>query len=546
MKQFIFFILFCCSSVHILAETIRCEAENAQLSGGNDNFAQIESDVNCSGGKYVNTREGNIAFTFTISSGGDYHIIAKAKSPSGNKINTFRFDKDHSKEISFSKSDDFREITVADSYYLSAGSHTIEMIKSWGWIQFDYLEIRPSSVAVEFDIQPLVTPQPSENVAKLYQFFKDNFQRKVISGVMTSKSMTKNNQNEILWLYEQTGVKPALMGLDIGDYINYPTGWRNNPDLIEDAIAWHNMNGFVSMSWHWRDPSRNTYDFYSDKTQFDARKIFEPQSEEYKAMIRDMDDMARYLKILQDADVPVLWRPLHEASGKWFWWGAKGADACKKIWHIMFNKFVNEHKLNNLIWVWTSEADAGTLSWYPGDDYVDMIGLDFYKQGDHSSQKLLFTELKKMFNGKKMLAFTESGSIPEMNAMKNDQAIWSHYLVWSDHAKDANWNTVQQWKSSLSNPDVITLGDIHLPTSTTENELDNNFQIAINQQQLLIQTQSPDVFQLYLYDINGNLCLFQEGLLGNQTINLSNLNKAYYLLSIKNEQGKKTIKIVFK
>jgi len=240
--------------------------------------------------------------------------------------------------------------------------------------------------------------------------------------------------------------------------MDHTRGWLNNPDVISDAITWKNNNGIVAICWHWRDPSRITDEFYTDRTSFDPRKIFEPQSAEYAAMMRDMDIIANLLKELQAKDVPVLWRPLHEASGGWFWWGAKGPDACKKIWKIMFEKFTKEHGLNHLIWVWTSEANSAALDWYPGDDCVDVIGLDIYDQGNHGSQKLAFEELKRIYNGKKMLALSECGSIPAMIAMKKDNAIWSFYMPWyGEITKDPKWNTVSDWTNSLSDPDVITL-----------------------------------------------------------------------------------------
>ena len=72
----------------------------------------------------------------------------------------------------------------------------------------------------------------------------------------------------------------------------------------------------------------------------------------------------------------LLWRPLHEASGKWFWWGAKGAAPCKALWNLMYDRMVNHHGLTNLIWVWNS--DGADYEWYPGDDKVDILARDFY------------------------------------------------------------------------------------------------------------------------------------------------------------------------
>lgn len=549
VKQFI--ILLCCFySIHTFAETIRCEAENAAFSGGGASPPQVQNDSGCSGGKYVDTREGNLAFTFTIADAGNYAVIAKTKSPYGDKINTFRFDGENTKEISFPQSSAFAEVSIVDSYYLSQGTHRIDMIKSWGWICFDYIEIKPSSaVSIEFDIQPLVTPQPSENTAKLYQFLRDNFQHKIISGVMTLKSLATTGgteQNEITWLYEKTGKKPALLGLDFMDHTGaIQSSWINNPDIIKDAITWKNSSGIVAFCWHWRDPSYKTYEFYTEKTNFDPRKIFEPNSDEYKAMMRDMDIVAGYLKELQKEDVPVLWRPLHEASGGWFWWGSQGAEACKKIWQIMFDKFTNEHQLNNLIWVWTSEAGSNALNWYPGDDYVDIIGMDIYDEGNHGSQMLSFEELKKIYNGKKLLSLSECGSIPSITAMKRDYAVWSYYMPWyGAHTKDPVWNTENDWMGSLSDPDVITLDDMpeNIYTSLAETGADR-FSVHCNQYRVSIQTTDPCMYRIYLYDLNGRLCLAKKGLYGDQIFSIPALHQTCYLLTVDNNRQRMTYKI---
>ncbi|MCL1938172.1 MAG: hypothetical protein FWF52_07240 [Candidatus Azobacteroides sp.] len=546
MKHLLILIV-CMFSVCSRAETIRCEAEEAAMTGGGNSPAQILNDPACSGGKYVDTRESNLTFSFVVVEAGYYTVSAQVKSPYGDKINAFRFDSENTKDVSFPQSNAFTEISIADRYYLAAGTHQIEMIKSWGWISFDYLEIKSSSaISIEFDIQPLATPQPGANAVKLYQFLLDHFQHKTISGVMTLKSLSTVT-NEIAWLYEKTGKKPALLGLDFMDHTGaVQPDWINNPDLIKDAVTWKNNHGIVAFCWHWRDPSYKTYEFYTDQTDFDPRKIFDPSSDEYKAMMRDMDIVASYLKELQDAGVPVLWRPLHEASGGWFWWGSQGAEACKKIWQIMFDKFTNEHQLNHLIWVWTSEANSNALDWYPGDDCVDVIGIDIYDEGNHGSQTLSFEELKKIYQGKKLLALSECGSIPDMTAMKRDGSVWSYYMPWyGDHTKNPVWNTVDDCTRSLSDPDVITLDDMpeDLYSFFPSPNADNRFSVSCNRLQVNIQTNYSGAYQVYLYDLNGRLCLTKRGLYGNQNFSIPRSNQTCYLLTIENNRHQTTYKL---
>lgn len=82
---------------------------------------------------------------------------------------------------------------------------------------------------------------------------------------------------------------------------------------------------------------------------------------------------------LQVAGVPVLWRPLHEAEGGWFWWGRAGSGVFVQLWRMLYARLVEHHGLRNLVWVYTSAGDCCTShAWYPGDHVVDVIATDAY------------------------------------------------------------------------------------------------------------------------------------------------------------------------
>src|SRR5690606_35495233 len=186
----------------------------------------------------------------------------------------------------------------------------------------------------------------------------------------------------------QTGRYPALTGLDFRNHTrNY--SWYDKTVVVNAARNWYNRNGLVAICWQWRDPSTATEEIYTSGTSFDISKITETTSAEYQAMLSDIDIIAGYLKQLNADKIPVLFRLLHEASGRWFWWGAKGPEPCKALWRLMFDRLVNYHGLKNLIWVWTTDAAPDNLEWYPGDEYVDILGADIYAaDGDFSSQLL--------------------------------------------------------------------------------------------------------------------------------------------------------------
>lgn len=294
----------------------------------------------------------------------------------------------------------------------------------------------------------LVTATPSIEANNVYEFLKENFQSKIISGTMANYN---TNIIEAEWVHDQTGSWPALTGFDLIDYTRN-WSWISYTDLVDNAITWWGNNGLVTISWHWRDPSRITDEFYSDKTNFDITKIYDENSDEYKAMIDDIDEIASYLQQLKDAGVPVLWRPLHEAAGGWFWWGSKGAESCVSLWRLLFDRLVNVHGLNNLIWVWTTNTDSDALDWYPGDNYVDIIGMDIYPgENQHGSQYIQFDKVKEIFNGKKIITLSECGSVPDPALMMEYGDTWSWFMPWNGNFTESdNHNGADWWNKIFS------------------------------------------------------------------------------------------------
>ena len=299
----------------------------------------------------------------------------------------------------------------------------------------------------------LVTPNATKEANAVYQFLRDNYGKKILSGVMTLQSF-----DEVNWLKANTGKEPAIIGLDFM-HCNRGYNWYNNEEPINDAKTYWDRKGIPVFVWHWRDPSRKTEEFYTNKTTFDVSKINDPASDEYKAMISDIDYVSGLLKKLQDQNTPVIWRPLHEAAGGWFWWGAKGGAACKKLYQVMYDRMVNHHGLKNLIWVWTREPNDET--WYPGDQYVDMVGRDIYKQGDHSSQLPEFNAMNALYGTKKMVTISECGSMPDVENLEKDGAAWSWFMPWyGDFVRNSTHNSIDLWKKMFASSYVLTLDEM--------------------------------------------------------------------------------------
>ncbi len=272
--------------------------------------------------------------------------------------------------------------------------------------------------------------------------------QKIISGTTANVNW---NFNEAKWVNQHTGKWPALNCMD---FIHHPFaskgGWIDYTN-ITDVYNWHRQGGLILILWHWNVPANQSggYSFYygteDDKTTFDVRKIFDPASSEYKLMIKDIDQIASYLKLLKNRKIPVLWRPLHEAGGMWFWWGRDPA-ACNELWRVMYDRLVNYHKLDNLIWVWTQAAAwnqpySDGYRWYPGDEYVDIVSIDVYNNNNATDvYNNCFNFLKKE-SPNKLVAMTECGNVPKISQQWKARARWLFFAPWYDYGRTNDPNS---------------------------------------------------------------------------------------------------------
>ena len=201
------------------------------------------------------------------------------------------------------------------------------------------------------------------------------------------------------------------------------------------------------------DPNKD-YAFYKADTEFDAANATVEGTWENKVFTEDLKNAAAYLKLLRDADIPVLWRSFHEAAGGWFWWG-KDAASFKSLWIAMFNYFKTEG-LDNLIWVWTTEGNDS--DWYPGDQYVDIVGRDIYNKetADCVSE---YTSIAENY-GNKIVSLSECGTVGLISEQWASGARWSWFMPWYDGTNEDGSPVVHAdeawWKDAMSQEFVVS------------------------------------------------------------------------------------------
>ena len=280
-------------------------------------------------------------------------------------------------------------------------------------------------------------------------YLRSIYGHKVLSGAMANVNW---NTNEAQWVYEHTGRWPAM---NCFDYIHLmssqPGGWIDYED-IGVVSDWHAQGGIVAAMWHWNVPARREgqFAFYSKDTDFDVRNVSDTTSAEYRVMVADIDRVAACLALLRDAHIPVLWRPLHEAGGKWFWWG-RDAEACARLWQLMYRRF-EAAGLDNLLWVWTHAAPwsrpfSEGMDYYPGDEYVDIVTFDIYNQASAQTIATDYFGRLRQECPDKMVALGECGNVATIGSQWEAGARWLFFMPWYDYGR-TNRTQADSFKST--------------------------------------------------------------------------------------------------
>ena len=327
-------------------------------------------------------------------------------------------------------------------------------------------------------------PAKSAEAQKLITLLKEIHGQKTLSGTMACVNW---NISEALWVHKHTGKWPAIAAFD---FIHLPwssTGGWIDYDDISVVKDWANEGGIVSICWHWNVPARSgksgKYAFYwgtdagkeDEQTTFDVKKIFEPTSNEYQIMMQDIDRVAGILLKIKEAGIPVLWRPLHEAGGMWFWWG-RDPDGCNELWRKMYDRF-QELGVDNLIWVWTQSSSWNKpyndgYRWYPGDAYVDIVSMDIYNEPNANTIRTKCYDFLREYSPTKLTALTECGSVATMGQQWTAGAKWLYFMPWYDYAVSNNINAtafnqtshcnanIAWWNEAFSHEYVLTRDDV--------------------------------------------------------------------------------------
>jgi mannan endo-1,4-beta-mannosidase len=342
----------------------------------------------------------------------------------------------------------------------------------------------PETVAVE-PVDSHLIPE----ARKVLNYLESVYGKKTLSGMASYGGWRP--------VFEICGRAPAIYSTDAFGW-NKPKFGRSYVRVMKSAIEtshnwWHEKGGIVAMQFHWGkpgDPNGSAWVSGGKGTgPVDMAKTVIPGTPEHKAAMDDLRQTADYLEQLARARVPVLWRPLHEIDGGWFWWtDVEQPENTAALWRMMFDYLVKDRELHNLIWVYSAGLKPGNLRrgtpldeeiayrkrFYPGDRYVDIAGIDIYPNSYYGWESFTddtygraFELMKRVAPGK-MLALCESAAIPNPDILQREGPPWLYCLPWfaGDRRNSPEWI-----RKTFPHDHILTLDELPqlVPHNTAPN-----------------------------------------------------------------------------
>lgn len=247
---------------------------------------------------------------------------------------------------------------------------------------------------------------------------------------------------EIRNTYEVSGEWVGILGADyygnFQDSIPSPGCQYSLANSVIDS--YYDENGVVNLSVHFINPKSggSAWD-----PEIDLDSLLTDDSRVQKNFLRELDSVAAGLVKLEATGVMIMFRPFHEMNGGWFWWGEQ--ERFTELWEFTYRYLVSEKGLDNLLWCWSPDAGPGNIhTYYPGDEYVDMVGLDAYSPDLPTKALDAYHEILRY---DKPFGFSEYGCVQGSDTLrardfdygifldwlKKDFPEAVYFLVWRDH-----------------------------------------------------------------------------------------------------------------
>ena len=400
--------------------------------------------------------------------------------------------------IKFPYTDKWTDISMG-VFRLNKGTNEIEISPQYGYAAYDTITITKAMPNDYSKATSTLTDSNATSETKaLMKYLKSVYGNHILSGQQEIYGGGMNGdgymEKEFDWRLENTGKLPAIRGFDMMNY-NPLYGWEDG--TTERLIDWvTKKGGIATVCWHinvpidfknytlgdevdWKDCTYKNYQ--SSNGTFDTSKAVVEGTKEYEYFMAAVDDLAEQLLLCQEAGVPIIFRPLHEAQGNegnygdgtaWFWWGDRGAEVYKELWKLLYTTLTEKYELHNLIWEFNSYNYANSPTWYPGDDYVDIVAYDKYNVENNRDDGLssgpnvsaisrIFNYLYNLVDGGKMLAISECDTVPTVENMTVEDAGWLYFCPWyGDYLMSERYQDPETLSEIYNSDYCITLDEL--------------------------------------------------------------------------------------
>lgn len=262
-----------------------------------------------------------------------------------------------------------------------------------------------------------------------------------------------------------TGSHPAVVGIDFSGFSGQSKDAieKTKEILKKNVIDTYERGGITTVSWHFLNPASGGGFYWKDSVSVAAMSLIKPggsHHEQYKEILKTFADFAHSVKAKDGSLAPMIFRPYHEFDGDWFWWGKKytSQEDFIAVWQFTVSYLKDTLGVHNFIYAFSPDnrfnSETEYLERYPGDDYVDLFGMDDYGDFGRDGKYDLEAAIRKLkiisdvgIKKNKLAALTETGleSIPNVT-------WWTETLLKTLRAEKLELAYVLVWRNDTTSP----------------------------------------------------------------------------------------------
>ena len=334
------------------------------------------------------------------------------------------------------------------------------LLRSSALLLISFLFFHAPSALAQQPAAPPVNPDATPEARALLHLLDDVSGKAILSGEHNYPNTISRYSDRVL---ELTGKFPTIFGQDFGFAGNNDKdSTLSRPAMIREVIRQYRAGAIPALCWHAVPPTQDepvTFQgsILSHLSDWEFRQLLTPGTALHARWEGQVDRIAGYLRELQDAGVPVLFRPYHEMNGNWFWWGGRPGDrGTAALYRMLFDRYVHVHHLNNLVWVWNvaaaSSKSGPPAQYWPGAGYADVVTMDIYRPFTDAD----YESMVQLAGPAKPIALAEVGTLPSLDTLAR-QPRWTYFMVWSEFAEDHN--TLDGLRTVFNSPHVLSRGE---------------------------------------------------------------------------------------